>query len=99
MNRLIPLLKYLDRKKITPEAVVEIAAALNRSVPLETAAEVANAFRTRGMAGLVPMLPSLLTAPEAAHPDSDYPRQIPYQCSKCGEIGLINLTAEQFATL
>lgn len=99
MQKLIPLLKYLDRKKITPDAVIEIAAALNRSIPPETAAEVANAFRTRGMAGLVPMIPRLLTASATVHPDDDYPRQIPYQCSKCGEIGLINLTAEQFATL
>lgn len=99
MKKLIPLLKYLDRKKITPDAVVEIAAALNRSIPLETAAEVANAFRTRGMAGLVPMIPSLLTASVDVNPNDDHPRQIPYQCSKCGEIGLINLTAEQFATL
>jgi hypothetical protein len=101
MQNLIPLLKYLDRKKITPEAVIELAHLLfHRTLPLDTAAEIANAFRTRGMAGMVPMLPKLLSAPPSEDQSSlDEPRQIPHQCSHCGSIDILRISQRQFDQL
>lgn len=100
MNKLIPLLKYLDRSKITPEGVVEIIHTLTgRAIPPPTAADIANAFRTRGMAGLVPMLPTLAPLFMSASSTDNEPRQIPYQCKSCGSMGLIIMTPQMFEQL
>lgn len=88
MKKFLTLLKYLDQSKITPEAVMEIAAILKRSPTMEQAAEVANAFRTRGLAGLTVLIPTILGWPHSENESSpeDVTETMILQCPHCGRL-------------
>jgi hypothetical protein len=58
MDKILTLLKYLDRSKLTPAATQEIAKAFGFYIDPAKTAEVANAVRTRGPAGLLQFLPA-----------------------------------------
>jgi hypothetical protein len=84
MNKFVTLLKYLDQSKITPEAVLEIAALMGKSPTLDQAAEVANAFRTRGVAGLMPHLLTMTQWPQKESATAQEPDLV--VCRNCGAI-------------
>lgn len=81
--KFLALLKYLDQKKITPEAVLELAAIMGRSPTLEQAAEVSNAFRTRGTAGLMAMVPAMLAWAKTQPETGAQPNRL-CTCPHCG---------------
>lgn len=83
MSKFFTLLKYLDRSKITAEAVTEILALAKIHVDHEQAAELANVFKTRGMAGLLPYAPDLMALRDSSSAEDDQTLHI---CPKCRHI-------------
>lgn len=59
MQQLLPLLKYLKRDSITPEALQEILGSFGVTSVLEQITPIANSFRERGPGGLLEHLPTL----------------------------------------
>lgn len=59
MLKLLPLLKYVNRDAMSPEALVEILGAFGLSAPVSEVAPVADAFKHRGLSGLMEKLPQL----------------------------------------
>jgi hypothetical protein len=96
MNFLLTLLKYADRSKITPEAVTEMLTMAGLEIASEDAAAIANAYRTRGMPGLLAFLPQL------ASMYSNFSKQyisIIVECDKCHSLKRVTITRAQFKQL
>lgn len=88
MTKFLALLKYLDRSRISQQAVKEIGSVMGYAIDDELAADIATAFKTRGEAGLLRLVPRLAALVGKAK-DSPAPEPQVFVCSHCGHSKLV----------
>lgn len=82
-------LKTVDRNKVTPEGVIELASILGREISAQDAATVANSIRTRGRPDAMSLAIIAKVAALGAGAPKSVLKEMTVRCDTCGTLKVI----------